>query len=176
MWLWRREWQDEKHGGFFFPFIEAVRNLNNNYLLPLLVVGWAPPWVLLQEALGELWDHWSLWRNKSTMDMEGDQRQTSAHSCEHDGTVTCLLQALVWEPPCLLFLCHLLAPLPLRSPCQGPTHSSAATQLFPSCASIWLFGLLSSSLVFRSWVFCLFVCLFFSDSISPFPCYPFYFS
>ena len=24
---------------FFFPFIEAVRNLNHNYLLPLLVVG-----------------------------------------------------------------------------------------------------------------------------------------
>ena len=128
MWIWRREWQDERRGDFF-PLIEAIGNLKHNYLLPLLVVGWAPPQLFLQEVFGELWDYRSLQINKGLMDVEGNQRQTSAGWCRHDGTVICLLQALLLGATGCLFLCHLLAPLLLLSPSQCPTHSSTSTQL-----------------------------------------------
>jgi len=147
----------------FFPFIEAVGNFSHNYLPPLLVVGWAPPRLLLQEAFGELWDPRSLQRNKDTMDVEGDQKQTSVGSCQHHGTLICLLQALLLGATGWLLFAIYSHPFSFSLPLS--VLSTVPPPRSSSCASIWLSGFLSSCLVFMSWgflfpCFSVIVCLF----------------
>ena len=148
----------------FSPFIEAIGHLKRNYLLPLLVVGWAPPQLFLQEVFGELWDYRSLQINKDLMDVEGNQRQTSAGSCQHYGTVICLLQALLLGATGCLFLCHLLTPLLLLSPSNIlPTVPPPRSSVSWMCIylTVWVSLLMSCFHVLGFPV-----SLFFSDSVS----------
>lgn len=122
-------WEKE----IFPPFIEANGNLDHNYLLPLLVIGWAPPWILPGELFEELWNHRSLQRNKDMMD-HGGRSETNLSACVPSLTGSDMSAPSGAPqghtvPFCFFAICSHLFPfslLPSVLPTVPPPHSSVS--------------------------------------------------